>query len=124
MAKAQVIGVDKFRTGIAVTLAAQRKDLDSGLRAMADQLAQQIQANCPSLTGALKASVKVVESPGPAGRRIKIEIGNSTVDYAAHVEYGTSHAAARPFVRPAVEKARQQFPGQIEHLIEQTWSGK
>lgn len=124
MAKTQVIGVDKFRTGIAVSIAAQRQDLQAELRALADQLAQQIRAACPERTGALKNSVKVMESKGIKGSTVRISIGNRTVDYAAHVEYGTSHAAAQPFVRPVVERFRQQFPGQIEQMIAQTWSSK
>ncbi len=122
MAKAQVIGIDKFRTGIAASIAALRGELSSEMRSMAEKLAQEIRIACPEDTGALRDSIKLVvkqrESNKPS---IEILIGDRVVDYAAHVEYGTSKMAARPFVRPAMERFRRKFPGAVESLIAQTW---
>lgn len=122
MAKTQIIGLDKFRTGLAVALAASRKDLTDGLRQMAAELVEAIKADCPTKTGALKASIKYVEHSRTSGPGVEIWIGDSKVFYAAHVEYGTSRAPAHPFVRPVVERFRKKYPGQIEQMIAQTWS--
>lgn len=32
-------------------------------------------------------------------------------EYAAYLEYGTRHMAARPYARPAIDKVRDQFKG-------------
>ena len=39
------------------------------------------------------------------------------VDYAPHLEYGTSRMAARPFFRPAVERMRPKYIGKLEDII-------
>jgi HK97 gp10 family phage protein len=41
----------------------------------------------------------------------------SALDYALHLEYGTSRMAARPFFRPAVERMRPIYIGKLEDII-------
>jgi HK97 gp10 family phage protein len=122
MAKAQVIGVDKFRTGIAVALSDQRKALGADLRRLAGQLAEEIKDACPSKTGALRNSIRVVERADGLGA--SVQVGDAAVYYASYVEYGTSRAPAHPFVRPAVEKFKRRLPSEVAHSISQTWGGK
>lgn len=122
MANTQVIGLDKFRTGLAVAMIANRTALTEGLRQMAASLVDAIKQECPSKTGALKSSIKYVEHSRKFGPGVEIWIGDSKVFYAAHVEYGTSRAPAHPFVRPVVETFREKYPGQIEQILAETWS--
>ncbi len=122
--KTQVIGLDKFRTGLAVALSDGRKDLTNDLRTIAAEMVNALQLACPSDSGALKASIKSVEHARKTGPSVQIFVGNASTYYAAFVEYGTSHAPARPFVRPVVARFREKFPGLIAQSIEQTWSGK
>lgn len=119
MANGRVIGVDRLRTGVAVAISAQNKALAETRLEMAIALANQIKASCPERTGALKETVKVA-----GGSRIEVWIGNREVDYAAHVEYGTSRMAAKPFIRPSVAALRKRYPSEIEQIISQTWTGK
>lgn len=41
-----------------------------------------------------------------------VEVG-SDVEYAQYVEFGTSKMAAHPYLQPAVEKVRKDYPGII-----------
>lgn len=41
----------------------------------------------------------------------------SALNYAPWLEYGTVNMAARPFMRPAVEKVRPKFIGRLEAII-------
>jgi HK97 gp10 family phage protein len=54
---------------------------------------------CPVLTGALRASINHVHS----GLTSIVSVG---LYYAEYQEFGTSHNAAHPFMRPAAEKVR------------------
>lgn len=57
---------------------------------------------CPVDTGRLRSSITRavdVDSNGLVG------VVGSDVDYAEHVEFGTSRAAAQPFLRPALDAA-------------------
>lgn len=40
--------------------------------------------------------------------RVEYSVGTN-VNYAVHVEYGTSSMAAQPFLRPAAERTRRTF---------------
>ena len=124
MANARVIGVDRFRSDLAEAMKTNRDVLNSGMRQMIEAMADQIKANCPTKTGALKNSIHVAEGKNRHGPSQEVVIGNDSVDYAMHVEYGTSREPAHPFVRPAVEMLRQKYPGQMEALISDTWKGK
>jgi HK97 gp10 family phage protein len=116
MAKTPVFGIDKLRTGLAVAVTTQRKDLAIGLRAMAEALALEIQAACPVGSGALRDSIKIVETGSANRPGFEVWIGDRKIDYAAHVEYGTSRMPAQPFVRPVAyrEDSAENFPAAIE----------
>lgn len=60
-------------------------------------LAQQL---CPRRTGALEASIRL--EPEQPALQMTVKAGGGTVDYAIHVEYGTSVSPAQPFLTPAV----------------------
>lgn len=122
MAKEQVIGIDKFRTGLALSITATRNAMADSMRKMAAEMVDQIKAGAPTKTGALKESVRFVEYYRPSGPAMELQVGNSKVRYAAHVEYGTSKEPAHPFVRPVVERLKKRYPGQIEQAIAETWS--
>lgn len=58
---------------------------------------------CPVDTGRLRSSIThqiSSDNQGLVGR-----VGTD-VDYAPHVEYGTSHMAAQPYLRPALGAAQ------------------
>lgn len=66
-------------------------------------------------TGALKKSITVTDD-GELTRIVSA--GNATVDYAEHVEFGTSKQPAQPFFTPAVEQERPKFEAGVKRLID------
>lgn len=60
----------------------------------------------PVDTGRLRASIAWVR--GEDARGPYAEIGTN-VEYAPHVEYGTQHMAAQPFMRPALLYAAHEW---------------
>lgn len=67
---------------------------------------RQAKEDCPVDTGRLRSSIaSKVET---AGEDITGIIGTN-VDYASHVEYGTSKRPATPFLFPAVEKQKSSI---------------
>ncbi len=58
----------------------------------------------PVDTGRLRSSI--THEIDDAGDRIVARIGTD-VDYAPHVELGTSRMSARPFLRPALDAGRR-----------------
>jgi len=85
------------------------------------------QSLVPVDTGALKKSIrierlgmksgKITYTGIRAGGYIRNPKTNKIVDYAAHVEYGTSNQRPQPYLRPAAEYAMQRLPGLFwQHL--------
>lgn len=70
-------------------------------------------------TGYLRASL----SPGAPDNIFEIRPGGlvaiigTNVDYGPHVNYGTVHMAAQPFLEPAVEANRQPFEQAMSQLL-------
>lgn len=60
----------------------------------------------PVDTGALRQSIGAVPV---SSEKVIVGAGNGAVDYAAHVEYGTSTQAAQPFLTPAFAQAEETF---------------
>ncbi|WP_288782258.1 HK97-gp10 family putative phage morphogenesis protein [uncultured Kocuria sp.] len=72
--------------------------VSSVLTASAAHIATEAKTRAPVRTGFLRGSIAVV----PTGR-LSVAVG-ATANYAAYVEQGTSRMAARPYMRPALEK--------------------
>lgn len=73
---------------------AQRLALEAG----AQVVAARAQDYAPVDTGALRASIRV-DDVTPDSAQV-----SANTDYAAFVELGTSHMAAQPFLRPALDQ--------------------
>lgn len=93
---------------------------EAGLRRQLDQLTLETEADlirlgqravrsmrqfCPTDTGRLKNSIGLTQ--GRDSRGLYVDVGPA-VDYAVHVEYGTRHQRAQPFVRPGLAEAVAQ----------------
>lgn len=63
-------------------------------------------------TGALRASIHV-ETPSRFVRTIV-----AGTDYAAHLEFGTSRMAARPFMSPMAFWLQRQLPSFFEDIVD------
>ena len=90
----------------------------AAVAATAKDVVAAAKARAPVDTGHLKASI--------ARERVDEHAVAVTVDtrdeshpsYAAFVEYGTRHMAAQPFLRPAVEAAREPFKRAVRKAYE------
>jgi HK97 gp10 family phage protein len=91
-----------------------------GLDEVADKIVKDARELCPVDTGALQRSIrkeKELRSLYPftytigvaAGGHVKNPKTGRKVDYAAHVEFGTSRTPAQPFMGPAIEKNRAEI---------------
>jgi HK97 gp10 family phage protein len=73
----------------------------------------------PVVTGRLKAGIFAA----PLTKRVGAIVGVHNVVYAPWVEYGTVHASAHPFLRPAVNATRPLFAnmmaGDLKALIDE-----
>jgi HK97 gp10 family phage protein len=68
-----------------------------------------------TLGGALRDSLRNAKADKEDRKiRATIEAGNDEVTYAKYVEFGTRHARAQPFLRPALAVAREMFPGEVK----------
>lgn len=61
---------------------------------------------CPVATGRLRSSIQ--STSGRDSRGPFVDVGTNVV-YAPHVEYGTQHMAAQPYMRPALLDAADQW---------------
>lgn len=62
-------------------------------------------------SGHLDASIELIPD-GRTGRIIHVKAA-----YASYLEYGTSRMAARPFMRPALMRARRTFGSRFKPVI-------
>ena len=98
---------------------------DNAVRAGARVLANEVKVRAPVQTGGrvqggrLKKSIKVsTQRQKRSGEAIAAVV--SDVFYAKFVEFGTAHASANPFMRPAMDTAGQAV---LERINTNLWNG-
>lgn len=93
-------------SGFMRDLAAHLKKLEIDTEDQLVKVGLQVQSKarslCPVDTGRLRSSI--IMTKGRDGQGFYVEIGTN-VSYAAFVEFGTSRAAAQPYLLPAVALA-------------------
>lgn len=52
------------------------------------------------------------------GMVVEVTAGKGVVDYAVHLEYGTEKMAARPFMKPSLEKSRKFIHDRMEKAVQ------
>ena len=86
---------------------------------------------CPADTGALRASIHT--TPTNNGMTQEVQAGKNelsgdsttpTAEYAIYVEFGTRKMRAQPFMRPAAEKIRKEYPGMLVETIVKVAKGQ
>jgi HK97 gp10 family phage protein len=85
---------------------------DAIIAKFSDLILAEMQRLVPVKTGALKRSI----AAHLEGMVAEITAGEG-LTYAAHVEYGTSSAAAHPFFRVAVERYADAFRAEVQQLL-------
>lgn len=92
---------------LAALKEAVRDAVAAELESIADDCAADARSRAPVRTGALRDSI---EPEQESELHWSVVAG---VPYAAHVEYGTRHMAARPFLTPAVGRAESSAPSRL-----------
>lgn len=71
--------------------------------------------------GGLRNSIRAW-SPERSGSDAEVWVtaGNEDVDYAKYMEFGTRHAAAHPFLRPALAESRSEIVSRIAAAIRES----
>jgi len=89
------------------------------LKRIAEAIKKDAKAMCPVDTGSLRSSIRrgAYAMPAMHTHSIRVTAGGyitnpktkRKVDYASHVEFGTSRSRAQPFLRPAYEKHKKEL---------------
>jgi HK97 gp10 family phage protein len=85
----------------------ERRVVKNALNDAAAPILEDAQARAPILTGAVRASLRVVTRKTKTGFTARVQtkdgdfVGNEF--YASFHEYGSSHQPAKPFMRPAFD---------------------
>jgi HK97 gp10 family phage protein len=103
-------GFDRIRNGLSDAIAA-------GVERAADAIVDIAQDLVPVDTGALRDSIHAAPTDDPT--HWQVIAGDDAVDYAIWVEWGTSKAAAQPFLTPASQQvdAVAEIEAEIRKLI-------
>ena len=103
------------------------KELEKKMRRLsnvAQKEAKQEALHAGSLLVQGQATLNAPVDTGNLRSSIDVEVGTedaeifTPVEYAAHVEYGTSRQAAQPYLRPALDNSK----GNIIKLFSQTYA--
>lgn len=90
-----------------------------GLDDVAEKIKDDAKTICPVDTGSLQKSIRRQKHATPEGHVHSVSVSaggyitnpktGRKVDYAAHVELGTSKTPPKPFMQPALEKNREEI---------------
>jgi len=109
-----------------------QKEVKPKLHESVERVRDEAKRLCPVDTGSLEKSIRIQAYSKPAGVMAKIGVSaggyiinpktGKIVDYAGHVEYGTSKSPAQPFLRPAFKieerNIRQEMMNAIRKAME------
>ena len=107
--------------------AEMRKWVQYELREAVAEIRDEAKRGCPVDTGSLQRSIRIQNYSRPSGVMEKIGVSaggyitnpktGNIVDYATHVEYGTSRSPAQPFLRPAFENKRASLMQRMRNAV-------
>lgn len=109
--KVQIEGLDDLKAAFAkLDKAMQGQTLKNAVRAGSLIIERGAIVKCPVLTGNLRRSIHT-EING-TNTLVQADIGTD-VGYAPHVEFGTVHMAAQPYLRPAFDESKDKAIAEI-----------
>ena len=108
---ATVRGADKVTANMQKAAVAIEAAVGDAVREAAMLVEREAKINVPVDTGRLRGSIASEEK-----KPLLFEVGTN-VEYAAAVEFGTSKTAAQPYLEPAVESVRAQYPDLIKEGV-------
>lgn len=129
--KIDILGGEEMAKNIAsLDKALAKKVVRVALRRAAKVSLKRAKELVPVDTGALRDSLRIkvgrIRNDEIKEAKVYLTAGRKSGDrkagyYAFQVEYGTKHAKARPYLRPAVEQTREQFAKDIQEEIVESW---
>lgn len=105
-----ITGLPELRRDFSnLTAKMQRGVLRDALRSAARPVVASAKSKVPVRTGALKRGISQRVSVKGSGKAEAIIGFQRKQFYGKFVELGTSHAAAKPFLRPALDESQQKI---------------
>jgi len=118
MAVVEIIGEDRLIARLKAIANSFDPVTEKALKETTTKIRDEAKRLCPVDTGSLKKSIRRTAYARVAGRiqQMGVRAGGyiinpktgRRVDYARHVEYGTSRTRPQPFFRPAIVKYRRE----------------
>jgi len=105
-------GTSKVTANMQSAADAVEAAVGDAVREAAMMIERDAKINVPVDTGRLRASI------GAEEKTPLLFVVGTNVEYAAPVEFGTSKMAAQPYLEPAVENARTQYPDLIKEGVQ------
>lgn len=115
----KVEGLDQFNLLLNVLGPEIKASLQPKLREIVEDIKEDAKNRCPVDTGALRQSIRLQTRAKTAGNIHSIGVSaggyitnpktGKKVNYAGHVEYGTSRQIPQPFLRPAYINNQQKL---------------
>lgn len=96
---------------LPIITAAMLPKVDAIVTKTAIDLQAHAQANAPIDTGTLRNSIQA-RRVGPAAWEVTVG-----ADYGVHVEWGTRHMAAQPYLRPAITATSPAFLAAMRRVM-------
>lgn len=96
------VDADAFMDGLQAEMARMVLKSEQSLLRLAIDVQNKAKIFCPVKSGRLKGSI--THAPGRDAIGPYVTVGTN-VEYAGHVEYGTSKQRAQPYMRPALAEA-------------------
>ncbi len=119
MAEVEIIGADRLIARINAIAKSFDPVTEKALKETTANIRDEAKRLCPVDTGSLQKSIRRTAYARVAGhvQQMGVRVGGyiinpktgRLVDYARHVEYGTSRSQAQPFLRPAVLKYKREL---------------
>jgi len=131
--KVEIIGGDRIKSKLLRVEGGMDPVVRAALDAVANQIKDDARAFCPVDTGSLRESIRkeAVARPAQKAWEVGVRAGgyvtnpktNRIVDYAVHVEFGTSRARAQPFLRPAMLGNQSNVRKAIQEGLKESLQG-
>lgn len=112
MSSVSVRGADKVAANMAKAAAAIEAAAGDAVREAAMMIEREAKIMVPVDTGRLRSSIASEEKTP-----LSFEVGTN-VEYADDVEFGTTRQRAQPYLGPAVESVRAQYPDLIRDGVQ------
>jgi len=115
----KLTGVDELLDELRRVTPDLTADAAARQRTTAEQMAEQLRAALPVVTGRLRASVVVQHESSTSPARVFTRIA-VTAPYAEHVEYGTARVPPRPVFVPVSRRGREAFAKAVLERVRDT----